>query len=199
MSRRWRLRLGGAAAAWAATVAAFALLGMRPAVVPLAAITAAVAVVLWVLLDLGDVAQPVDWRATSDIGAGARGTDARLALLHRQVSDARSLDGGRSLQRALVALVDDALRSRHDIDRVADPDAAAAVLGPELVSFTSVAWLDAAPDASPLTALAADPARLAQVLDRIEHLCLAPPDPPDLPADPPAGPPAGPPAEPERR
>jgi hypothetical protein len=178
MSRRWRLRLGAGAAAWAATVAVFSLLQMRPAVVPLAAITAAVAVVLWVLLDLGDVAQPVDWRATSDVGSGARGTDVRLAVLSRQVSDARALDGGRSLQRALVALVDDALRTRHGIDRATDPDGAAAALGPELASFTSVASLDTPPGASPVTELTADPARLAQLLDRIEYLCLAPPDPP---------------------
>ncbi len=164
MSRTWWLRIAGTAAAWAAAVTALALLEMRPAVVALAAIVVAGAVVLWVLLDLGDVAEPVEWRATSDLGAATRHADTRLLLLYRRVADQRALDQGHALHRGLVELVDDALRSRHGVDRAVDPGAAAAVLGPQLAAFVTGAAVPRA----------ADPVQLAALLDRIEHVCLGP-------------------------
>lgn len=161
MSRIWRVRVIAVGMLWVATVATLALLDMRPSVVALAAIAGAVAAVLFLMLDLADVAAPVDWRAVSDGGATARGSDTRVRVLRRQISDGRALEGGTALHRTLVELIDDALVAHHRIDRWSEPDRARAVLGDELSRVVG---------SSAAAALVADPARLAAVLDRIERL-----------------------------
>jgi len=161
MSGKWRLRIASVAGAWFATVVALALMDMRPSVTVLAAVVVSIACILWLLLDVGDVAAPVDWRAYSDGGVSIRGADSRVRVLRRQISDGRALDGSAALQRALVSLVDDLLATAHGIDRAARPAQAADVLGPRLQTFVD----------SPVSGdLLADPERLASILDQIERL-----------------------------
>jgi hypothetical protein len=161
MSMRWRLRIATVAAVWLAMVVGLALMHMRPAVTVLAAIAVAAACVLWLMLDVGDLAAPVDWRAYSDSGVSIRGADTRVRVLRRQISDGRALDGSASLHRSLVSLVDDLLESTHGIDRAEHPAIAARVLGPQLQGFV---------DAPPSGDLLADTNRLASILDLIEQL-----------------------------
>jgi hypothetical protein len=161
MSNRWRFRIAAMAGLWIATVVVMAVMDMRPAVTVLAAVAIAIASILWLLLDLGDLAAPVDWRAYSDGGASMRGADARVRVLRRQISDGRALDGSAALQRSLVSLVDDLLATSHGVDRVARPTQAATVLGPRLQAFV---------DAPVSGNLLAHPERLAAILDEIERL-----------------------------
>lgn len=161
MSGRWRLRIATVTGLWFATVVALAVMDMRPSVTVLAAVAVAIAGILWLMLDLGDLAAPVDWRAYSDGGTSIRGADTRVRVLRRQISDGRALDGSAALQRSLVSVVDDVLATAHGIDRVGQPTQAAAVLGPRLQGFV---------DAPVSGDLLADPARLASVLDEIERL-----------------------------
>lgn len=158
---RWRLALIGAG--WLAIVTALALLEMRPAVVALAAIVGAVAAVLWVVLDVSDLAAPLDWRAHADMGGTTRGADARVRVLRRQIFDGHTFDGSSAIQRTLLSLVDDSLRARHGIDREREPRMAAEVLGPDLVSLVS----------NPDTAAWSDPVRLARVLDHVERFVMS--------------------------
>lgn len=162
---QWRRRIGIAVAAWLGAVLVLAVTSMRPAVVGLAAVTAAGAAVLWLVLDLSDVSAPVDWRAHSDASAATRGADARVRVLRRQITDGRMLDGPSALHRSLVEIVDDALRAHHRIDRSSDPSRAADVLGRPLYEFVV--------SASPGPELA-DPRRLAGWLDQIEYVCTPP-------------------------
>jgi hypothetical protein len=127
-------------------------------------ISVTVACAIWLLLDLGDLVAPVDWRAHSDGGVSTRGADARVRVLRRQLSDGLTLDG-RSLHRSLVSLIDDALRTVHGIDPAADPQLAELVMGPELAAFVR--------NASP-SDLESDPTRLAALIARIERLCVDP-------------------------
>jgi hypothetical protein len=161
MSARWRLRIATVTVLWFATVVALAVMEMRPSVTVLAAVAVSIACILWLLLDLGDLAEPVDWRAYSDGGTSIRGADSRVRVLRRQISDGRALDGSVSLQRALVSLVDDLLATSHGIDRVERPTEAADILGPRLQGFV---------DAPVSGDLLADPERLATILDQIERL-----------------------------
>ncbi len=164
MTGRWRLRIASVAGLWFATVVVLAVMDMRPSVTVLAAVAVAIASVLWLLLDLGDLAAPVDWRAYSDGGTSLRGADTRVRVLRRQISDGRALDGSAALQRSLVSLVDDVLATAHGIDRTGQPTQASAVLGPRLQGFV---------DAPVSGDLLADPARLASVLDEIERLAAS--------------------------
>lgn len=160
----WRWRTAVVGGGWLAAVTALALLEMRPAVVALAAIVTAIASVLWLVLDVSDLAAPLDWRGHADVGGTARGSDARVRVLRRQIFDGNTLDGSSAVQRTLVTLIDDALLAHHGIDRAASPDAAAAVLGPDLVALVHAA------DASAWS----DPVRLGRVLDHVERFVAAP-------------------------
>ncbi len=145
---------------WLGCVAVMAGLEMRPAVVALGAIVAAVVAVVAVMFDLGELPVPVDWTAVRDSGSSARGADPRVRSLRRQLTDERRIDLGR-LHGTLVGLIDDRLAAHHHIDRALDPAAAAAVLTPVLRDLVATA-----PDDRSL----ADPARLRRVLTDLEAL-----------------------------
>jgi hypothetical protein len=165
MTTTWRIRALTFVGIWAAAVVVLGLMDMRPAVVSLAAVTVAVAAVLFFVLDVGDVAAPVDWRATSDGGTSARGADARVGVLRRQISDGRALDGPSTLHRTLVGLVDDALAAHHRLDRSAQPERARVLMGDELARFV---------DGTTAPAVLADPRQLSTILARIESLATPP-------------------------
>ena len=108
---------------WLVTVGLMAALEMRPAVLAMGAIVAAVAAVAGVLFDLGELPVPVDWTAVRDSGTSGRGADPRVRSLRRKLLDERRLDVTH-LRATLVELVDDRLVAHHRIDRSADPVAA---------------------------------------------------------------------------
>ncbi len=188
MTRR-RVRLAVLVGGWAAAVAVFGVLQMRPAVTVIAAIVVAVAASLWWVLDVSDVAARTDWRATADTSGSAAGSDARVSALRRQILDARIFVDDTSLSRALVSLVDDVLQ-RRGIDRSREPDRAAVLLGPQLGSFIA--------DPSD-RALLGDPRRLDLVVRRLEQLSADALEPPIAHDRRPAGPTAAHPAPKERR
>ena len=145
---------------WLGCVAVMAGLEMRPAVVALGAITTAVATVLAVTYDLGELPMPVDWSAVRDSGTSSRGADPRVRSLRRQLVDERRLDLGH-LHATMIELVDDRLLAHHRVDRALDPAAAAAVLTPSLREL-----LAAPPDDRSL----GDPRRLQRILTDLEAL-----------------------------
>lgn len=145
---------------WLVTVGLMAALEMRPAVLAMGAIVAAVAAVAGVLFDLGELPVPVDWTAVRDSGTSGRGADPRVRSLRRQLLDERRLDVTH-LHATLVELVDDRLVAHHRIDRSADPVAAGAVLAPSLRDLVA---------GTPGDGSVADPRRLQLILDDLEAL-----------------------------
>jgi hypothetical protein len=110
--------------------------GMGPDVLLVAAATATIGAGIWVVIDTADAVP-----SEAAISAMAprepvhrvdrRVTRLRSGLAHGQTD---SLSAER-LHRSLVAIIDDQLRADHQIDRIADPTAADAVIGPELSAF----------------------------------------------------------------
>ena len=166
MTTRWRVRIATLVIVWVAVVTTLALMQMRPAVTVLGAIAVAAAVVTWSMLDVGDVAAAVDWRANSDSGVSTRGSDTRVRVLRRQISDPNAMEGRAGLHRSLLGLVDDALRTTHGVDRLEQPTLAARLMGPHITAFAA-----STPTSSDVLA---DPSRLAALLDQIERLSTEP-------------------------
>lgn len=129
--------------AWAG-VMAVPLLGGRLAHVGLAAFVAAVfSVVWWWLSEVGATADSADWSTVSAGWLRGRGSDPRAARIQRQLRD---VQGGNDavgsdllLARALVALIDDRVLTRHGIDAESDPARFGAVVGSDLAAFRAAA------------------------------------------------------------
>ena len=155
--RKWTLRIGTALGVWVVTVAATGLLGNDPQPGLIALVIACGAGLLWLYLDVSAAAEPARWRLVDDDPIRPRGEDPRLAMFHRVVAGhLDSRDTNDQLHRYIAAIADQRLVARHGISRLADPDRAATVMGPELTGF-----------------LAHPRARLSQInhlLDRIEAL-----------------------------
>jgi hypothetical protein len=110
--------------------------GMGPDVWLVAAVAATIGVGIWIVVDTADTVPSV-----VSINAIApqepthrvdrRVTRLRSGLAHGQTD---SLSAER-LHTSLVAIIDDQLLAGHQVDRATDPDAAAAIIGPELASF----------------------------------------------------------------
>lgn len=110
--------------------------GMGPDVLLTAAVAATVGTGAWVVVDIADSIP-----STTPIGSTApqqfehrvdrRVTRLRSGLSHGQ-TDHLSAE---RLHAGLVAIIDDQLTAGHQIDRHADPVAAAALIGPELTRF----------------------------------------------------------------
>ena len=110
--------------------------GMGPDVLLVAAAAVTIGVGVWIVIDTAESVPSV-----ASIGATTREepvhrvdrrvTRLRSGLAHGQ-SDSLSAE---RLHASLVAIIDDQLRTGHQVDRVADPTAAAAIIGPELMSF----------------------------------------------------------------
>lgn len=110
--------------------------GMGPDVLLVAALAATVGTAAWLVVDIADAIPTM-----SPIGSNPpqqfehrvdrRVTRLRSGLTHGQ-TDRLSAE---RLHTSLVAIIDDQLRAGHQIDRHADPTAAAALIGPELTRF----------------------------------------------------------------
>ncbi|MFZ4811379.1 MAG: hypothetical protein ACOYL9_08560 [Ilumatobacteraceae bacterium] len=156
----WRRRVLAAIAAWVVTVCVMLGLEMRPNPVVLALVVAITATVGFVLIDLSDIAAPVDW-ATAREADSTRGGDARVRILTRRLEQGGVMGGDSMVHSTLVELIDDELLTAHGVDRSSEPDRAATILGPDLTRLVSE------PASSQQLS---DPTFLATILDRVESL-----------------------------
>jgi hypothetical protein len=149
-------------AAGTVSVAAFMLLsGMGPELVLVVSLGLLVGLGGWQLATLADATPTESTGTISERGAPPARADRRVMRLRAGLAYGRP--DGITLERlraTLVDVIDDQLLTAHQIDRAADPVAAAAVLGPELQHFVDD------PDASALT----QPDRLEHTLTLIERL-----------------------------
>lgn len=158
MKRRWLLR--SAVLLVAGTVIEIVLVGagMQPQLATVAVILVAVAAVGMLAFDLLAVAAPAAWPDNDAPEPPRLVLDSRTESLVRMVSREQEQPGpSRRLHPLLVSLIDHRLQDRHGIDRAADADAAAHVLGgplselvrtpppgPQLASTASLARIVAA-------------------------------------------------------
>lgn len=135
---------------------------MGPRVVLVAALGGLVGVGLWFFSDLADVAVGATGVSAGPVSGPAVGADRRVMQLRTGLAygrpDRASLT---QLRAALVELVDDQLRTVHQVDRVDDPDGARAVIGDDLYAF-----VDNADSAGMLT----EPRKVDQILTLIERI-----------------------------
>ena len=161
MMPSWRARAAIVFGVWAVTFVTLAAIRMRPSAGVLAALAIAASTLLWLVLDLADIAEPVVWSAMRDAGGSQRGADQRVRFLHRRLVEGPALDRIGLLHRTLTTLIDDRLLTEHGTDRRSSPDSAATLLGPELTAFV---------DDMPSAQRMADPVYLSLILARIEAL-----------------------------
>lgn len=136
MTSTWRRRLLLTVIIAVAATVAMLLLGMHPRVVLVGAIVAAVATICWLVLDVGPLVEEVDWERHADRREFWPRSDMRVNLIRARLHRERSRgDEWASTGDDLAALIGDRLHSAHGIDPVAEPAAAAEVLGPELAAF----------------------------------------------------------------
>ena len=110
--------------------------GMGPDVLLVAAAAVTIGVGVWIVIDTAESVPSV-----ASIGATSR--EEPVHRVDRRVTRLRSgLAHGQTdrlsaerLHAGLVAIIDDQLRAGHRVDRLDDPAAAAAIIGPELASF----------------------------------------------------------------
>lgn len=117
-------------------VVAMSVAGFGPNVWLVGAVCVLIGVAIWFGYDLAESAigspeASVELAPPSAVGSDRRVMRLRsgLAYVHRNGSSFEQLHA------SLVDLIDDQLRSVHHIDRIADPDAARAVIGNDLSTF----------------------------------------------------------------
>ncbi len=128
----------GVVALWASVCAVVLLFGGRPDP-GLLALAVLGALATWATLRAalsGAEAGEAGWLVAADDPVRPPGRDPRLDLLERHIeAHLVSRTGDVQLLRQLVRLADQRLLDRHGMRRDADPDGAAALLGPELVAL----------------------------------------------------------------
>ncbi|HYN32649.1 MAG TPA: hypothetical protein VES40_08495 [Ilumatobacteraceae bacterium] len=110
--------------------------GMGPQVILVAALGGLVGVAWWFLSDLADVALGASGATAGPPSAPEPRADRRVMQLRTGLAygqpDRASLV---SLRASLIELVDDQLRTVHQIDLAEDPDGAREVIGDDLYAF----------------------------------------------------------------
>lgn len=140
MSEQWRNRLLAALAAGGLVFGGAAVAGDGLDPVTFVIIAFCVTSLAWVGADLAGVSdRGADDRLARAPTAGARaGVDLRTSRLSRRLAEiGRQGFNDDRLWADLVEVVDDRLLRRHDINRAAEPDRAAQVLGPRLTEFVT--------------------------------------------------------------
>jgi hypothetical protein len=136
--------------------------GMGPQVVLVAALGGLVGVAWWFLSDLADVALGTSGATAGPASAPEARPDRRVMQLRTGLAygrpDRASLV---SLRASLIELIDDQLRTVHQIDLAEDPDGARAVIGDDLYVF-----VDDPDSATMLT----QPRNVDRILTRIEAI-----------------------------
>ena len=149
-------------AAGTAAIAAFMVMsGMEPELVLVIALCLLVGIGAWYLATLADETPTAVTGSIGPRAAPPARADRRVMRLRAGIAYGRP--DGITLERlraTLVDVIDDQLLATHQIDRAADPVAAAEILGPELQRFVDD------PDASGL----ARPDRLEHTITLIERL-----------------------------
>jgi hypothetical protein len=163
MIGRQVIRLGGpvvvAGVVWA--VVSFGQ-GREVNVGYLAGVAVLSAATLWLVSDLLPAVPYVSWRVTGTYVPRQPGPDMRLVRMsERLASNVHRDTVAVDVHHILTAVVDERLRTRHGVDRSADPASAASLLGPDLT-----AYLDADPHGSRFRSNR----QLAKLLNRIEEL-----------------------------
>jgi hypothetical protein len=126
-----RRRALGTAAVWLVLSILLAIGGTRPAVVVIAGIVAAVAALMFVMVDLSHAVTSHDWHRRARGPRFEPGSD-RWGLKVRQQLNRAERFGSTELSDVLVRVVDDRLLAHHSIDRAHDEAAAHRALTPGL-------------------------------------------------------------------
>jgi hypothetical protein len=135
-NRKWVSRLAAAFVLWVLVCVVAQLLGNQPRPGLIALVIGAAAGTLWLYLDTSAQSEPPRWGLSNDEPIRPRGSDPRLSMFERVVSQhLDSRDVTDQLHRYLSEITDRRLVAEHGISRTADPGRAAAVLGPELAGF----------------------------------------------------------------
>lgn len=109
---------------------------MGPHLPLVAAVCVLVGITIWVVLSLGHAAVRTETVSTPHPPPPRRLPDLRITLLRQGLSYGRHDNQiPDRVYRSLVTLVDEELAVGHGIDRHADPDAARAIVGDELMRF----------------------------------------------------------------
>lgn len=135
-AKQWRGRVTLAFLVWFGICGVASLFGAHPSYGLVALVVAAVAAVLLLVLDTSARIDPPVWRLPGTDAVRPPGEDPRLSLLRRAIDGhlvAREVSG--QLHRHLLAVVDQRLVGHHGVSRLADPERAAALMGPDLARF----------------------------------------------------------------
>jgi len=123
---------------WLVLVLGAAFFGNRPDPALSALFVAAAATCVWLFLDLSLRSEASLWDRDDPEPVRPPGEDQRHAMLTRVVGghlDARAV--GDALHRHLLDLVDERLVAAHGVASRADPERAAALMGPDLAALAA--------------------------------------------------------------
>lgn len=110
--------------------------GMGPDLVLVTALLATIGIGAWVLATTADAVPPPAPSVAAPRSAPPQRNERRVKQVRTSLAYGRNDGLARErLHTGLVAIVDDQLRSAHEIDRATDPAAARVVLGPDLTAF----------------------------------------------------------------
>ncbi|MGZ6803935.1 MAG: hypothetical protein ACXVFU_12885 [Nocardioidaceae bacterium] len=132
----WRSRALVLLGLWLGTCVVVSIFGARPSYGLVALVVAAGGAVVLLFLDVSARSEPATWRLPGEDSLRPPGEDPRFALLRRVVAghlDSHRVDG--TLHTHLMAVADQRLLAHHGVHRLADPDRAAVLMGPELTAF----------------------------------------------------------------
>lgn len=133
MSRRRVLTIVGG---WLLLALALWISDAKPAVFVLGGMVAVIGAGIYLLIDMADAVDEMEWTRRSRRQALVRRADIRVNTLRRKAQGSW-WSGASDIGDTLVELIDDRLLAHHHVDRTADPAAAAAVLTPALQSLVA--------------------------------------------------------------
>jgi hypothetical protein len=112
--------------------------GVKPHLLLVGVIVLVGSALVFLALDLADIVMPMKWPANAGPPRKTDGADWRVGTLRMLLLNERRSEGANNRMHAvLVRLIDDHLRDEHRVEREVDPEAAAAIIGPELTSFVN--------------------------------------------------------------
>lgn len=133
MTRRRALTIVGG---WLLLALALWVSNAQPAVFVLGGVVAAIGTGVYLLIDMADAVDELEWTRRSRRQVFVRPADVRVNALRRKAQGSW-WSGASDIGDTLVELVDDRLLAHHHVDRSTDPAAAAAVLTPALQSLVA--------------------------------------------------------------
>jgi hypothetical protein len=132
----WRRRVAVVVAGTGVVLASMIVSGMGPDLLLVSALIATVAIGAWVLADTADAVADTAPSTAAPRSAPPPEGDRRVKQVRTGLAYGRTDGLSRErLHASLVDIVDDRLRTAHQIDRATRPDAARALLGADLAAF----------------------------------------------------------------